>query len=87
MGSRHRKERAVRHAPRPAIGVPATAVIAAAFVVTMATEATTFAQGSRAAASSSAKPYVVPHTPWGDPDLQGVFTNSDESQTPMERPA
>jgi len=28
----------------------------------------------------------VPRTPWGDPDLQGAFTNSDESLIPMERP-
>ena len=32
------------------------------------------------------KPYSPPRTPWGDPDLQGAFTNSDESQIPMERP-
>jgi len=25
-------------------------------------------------------------TPWGDPDLQGSYTNSDESLIPMERP-
>ena len=25
-------------------------------------------------------------TPWGNPDLQGAFTNSDESLIPMERP-
>jgi hypothetical protein len=25
-------------------------------------------------------------TPWGDPDLQGAYTNSDESLIPMERP-
>jgi len=31
-------------------------------------------------------PYVPPRTPWGDPDLQGDFTNSDESLIPMERP-
>lgn len=30
---------------------------------------------------------TVPRTPWGDPDLQGVYTNSNESGTPMERPA
>lgn len=29
----------------------------------------------------------VPRTPWGDPDLQGVYTNSNESGIPMERPA
>ena len=30
--------------------------------------------------------YVAPRTPWGDPDLQGAYTNSDESLIPMERP-
>jgi len=32
------------------------------------------------------KPYDPPRTPWGDPDLQGDFSNSDESLIPMERP-
>jgi hypothetical protein len=31
--------------------------------------------------------YVAPRTPWGDPDIAGVFTNSDESGIPFERPA
>jgi hypothetical protein len=46
------------------------------------------AQGAAAqpAAAPQARRYVAPRTPWGHPDLQGVFTNSDESQTPMERP-
>ena len=26
-------------------------------------------------------------TPWGDPDLQGTFSNGDEYTTPLERPA
>jgi hypothetical protein len=29
----------------------------------------------------------VPRTPWGDPDLNGVYSNSDESGIPLERPA
>jgi hypothetical protein len=29
----------------------------------------------------------VPRTPWGDPDLQGTFTNKDEVGTPFERPS
>src|ERR1043166_4215914 len=28
-----------------------------------------------------------PRTPWGDPDLQGTYTNKDENNTPFERPA
>ena len=32
------------------------------------------------------KPYVVPRTPWGDPDFQGNYTNVYEDGTPLERP-
>ena len=28
----------------------------------------------------------VPRTPWGDPDLQGTYTNKYETSTPFERP-
>jgi hypothetical protein len=38
-------------------------------------------------AQSAARPYTSPRTPWGDPDLQGTYTNSDESGIPMARPA
>ena len=30
--------------------------------------------------------YVPPRTPWGDPDLQGNYTNKYEQSTPLERP-
>lgn len=30
--------------------------------------------------------YAPPRTPWGDPDLQGTYTNKDENNTPFERP-
>ena len=36
--------------------------------------------------SAAAAGYKAPRTPWGDPDLQGVFTNSNEYMTPLERP-
>ena len=36
---------------------------------------------------AKAEPWTPPRTPWGDPDLQGVFTNNDESLIPFERPA
>jgi hypothetical protein len=39
------------------------------------------------ARSSRPSSYAVPRTPWGDPDLQGSYTNSDEAGTPMARPA
>ena len=34
----------------------------------------------------ASKPYVPPRTAWGDPDLQGNFTNKYEQSTPFERP-
>src|SRR5205807_3653504 len=66
--------------------------IAAAAAVALAAIAssTSYAQAPPSAASrtsaSSAKNYVPPKTPWGDPDLQGTFTNKDENGIPMERP-
>jgi hypothetical protein len=38
-------------------------------------------------ASALAQMHRVPRTPWGDPDLQGTFTNKNEVSTPFERPA
>src|SRR5262245_58026922 len=40
-----------------------------------------------AAHAAAAQTYKVPRTPWGDPDLQGTFSNSNEYATPLERPA
>jgi hypothetical protein len=34
-----------------------------------------------------ARSYALPKTPWGDPDLQGNYTNKYEYGTPFERPA
>jgi hypothetical protein len=39
-----------------------------------------------AAKSETAKPYVPPRTPWGDPDIQGGWTNVNENGIPMEKP-
>jgi hypothetical protein len=41
----------------------------------------------KAAALPARGTYVAARTPWGDPDIAGVFTNSDESGIPFERPA
>ena len=38
-------------------------------------------------AQAPAKSYSAPRTPWGHPDLQGTYSNDDETGTPMERPA
>jgi hypothetical protein len=39
------------------------------------------------AAVLGAQTYTPPKTPWGHPDLQGIYSNDDETGTPMERPA
>jgi hypothetical protein len=46
------------------------------------------AQSSRGsgAATSRTRGWSASKTPWGDPDLQGIYTNKDESGIPFERP-
>jgi hypothetical protein len=36
--------------------------------------------------AQTAKPYTPPKTPWGDPDLQGVWPGTDMVGTPLQRP-
>ena len=33
------------------------------------------------------KRYAAPRTPWGHPDLQGVWTSDDARTVPLQRPA
>ena len=50
---------------------------------------TSVAVAAQTPAKAPAKPattYVPPKTPWGDPDLQGNYTNKYEQGTPFERP-
>jgi hypothetical protein len=30
--------------------------------------------------------WTPPRTPWGHPDIEGIYTNKDEANTPLERP-
>ena len=43
-------------------------------------------QASQSAPRTVAANYTPPKTPWGDPDLQGNYTNKYEYGTPFERP-
>jgi hypothetical protein len=43
-------------------------------------------QAPKRQAASGGRSYAPPRTPWGDPDLQGNFTNKFEQSTPFERP-
>ena len=58
-------------------------------IVLAATLSAQTAPSRPAAAStrSAVKTYVPAKTPWGDPDLQGTYTNKDESGIPFERPS
>src|SRR3954467_15583341 len=40
-----------------------------------------------AATVSAQKTYTPKKTAWGDPDLQGIYTNKDENGIPFERPS
>ena len=37
--------------------------------------------------SAAAQTWTPPRTPWGDPDLQGNYSNKYQQGTPFERPA
>ena len=71
------------HSYDPLMRISKVLVLAAAVALAMAATLEGQTQsGATPTASSS-----VPRTPWGDPDLQGTYTNSDESGIPMSRPA
>ena len=40
----------------------------------------------RETATADLEPYTVPRTPWGEPDLQGVWTGNSAHGIPLERP-
>jgi hypothetical protein len=65
-------------------------IVGAAVVAAMAAspEAGQSNGGTAASAArpATAKPYVPPRTPWGDPDIQGGWTNVNENGIPMEKP-
>jgi len=67
-----------------------TRVFVVAIALVVALVSIGLAQSSKARPSASAsgtRGYTPARTPWGDPDLQGTFTNSNEYATPLERPA
>jgi hypothetical protein len=72
------------------------ALISVDFAITIAVVASLPVAGQSASApplvitaynAGPPTPYNVPKTPWGDPDLQGVWSSDDTSGIPMQRPA
>ena len=64
--------------------VAVTSVAAVLTTIPIAGQSTTTAAPSLTAAAKNWKPA---RTAWGDPDLTGIYSNSDESGIPFERPA
>ncbi|MEP7305505.1 MAG: hypothetical protein ABJA98_08320 [Acidobacteriota bacterium] len=64
----------------------AAAIVGTCAVAPLAGQATS--GGNKVATATSASPagWRTPRTPWGDPDIQGNFTNLYEQGTPLERP-
>ena len=56
-------------------------IVALLVVISFAT-----AIDAQRAGSSNGSSWTAPRTPWGDPDLQGNYTNKYETSTPFERP-
>src|SRR6187551_2639477 len=56
-------------------------------MIRVLTVASLIALGAISVSAQKTAEYHAPRTPWGDPDLQGNYTNLSEAGTPMERPA
>ncbi|HVQ15052.1 MAG TPA: hypothetical protein VMS40_15730 [Vicinamibacterales bacterium] len=56
----------------------------AVLAVVALTSAVVSTQGQPASAAQA--PYSPPKTPWGDPDLQGIWPGTDSVSVPFERP-
>src|SRR5712671_3922546 len=61
-------------------------LLAAGVLVSAITLGQTKTNAPPASTKLAAKTYIAPKTAWGDPDIQGWFTNLSENGTPMERP-
>jgi len=64
----------------------AGAVVAAAVLVGAAV-APAAGQAAPKRTTAAKATWTPPRTPWGDPDISGIFTNKDEQGVPFERPA
>jgi len=56
------------------------------WAVSLAAQAPPAGAAQPAAVKKAVGRWSPPRTPWGDPDLQGVFSNADEYGLPFERP-
>ena len=73
---------------RPVVAVAGLVVASSAALMGQAAPAPPGTDNVKAfIASRIQKNWTPTKTPWGDPDISGVFTTKDEANTPFERPA
>src|SRR5437773_1135891 len=86
-GKRHRVQRGAQMSKSLSAMVGAAA---AATVAVLLTSVTLAGQAQSAASTPAAgqgkSTWTTPRTPWGDPDLQGIYTSNDNVGVPIERP-
>ena len=63
-----------------------TSALLLAAVLTSGVDAQTLPSAPVARTASAADTWTPSKTPWGDPDLQGIYTSDDYMNTPLERP-
>jgi hypothetical protein len=56
------------------------------FAALVAASLATLPVAAQTRTAPAAKKWTPPRTSWGDPDLQGTFSNTSENGTPLERP-
>src|SRR5262245_32754361 len=64
----------------------AMGAVIGAYALIISLSPQTNAQSANGTGSSAAGAKTVPKTPWGHPDLQGVWTTDEEIGVPLERP-
>ena len=75
---------------RSSVVTPATVFLGlgiATIAVSAAAQTRTAASSSGQTPAKSPQTWVGPRTPWGDPDLQGIWPSTDMVGVPFERPA
>ena len=65
---------------------PGIAVVGVLILAAAAGSMARVGPGSPPSDAATSNSYSPPRTPWGDPDLQGAFSNSDKRGIPMSRP-
>jgi hypothetical protein len=67
--------------------IPAVLAAVALATVPLAAQTAGLSSKSTVASKAGSTPWTPPRTPWGDPDLQGVWTSDSAIGIPVERPA